>query len=280
MQFTIYYYRENNSKFKSIFFKGFTVFCAIVFLFVLITIAACGDHLSLEPSTIEEYEKKLFEESFDSSTVDSDIWQVAAWVEHGGKTGPERCYSANGNLNMIFINNSVLGYLSSAIQTRKEYRYGRWEARLKPSSVPGICNAMYTIDWNDTSQAGSDSDGTKQEIDIEFLTYTFGRGKGSVHFAVHEQGKTSFDTNPDVPLDFDPSDDFHVWGFEISPTRIRWFVDESILLTYYYEGNPIAITAPYQLKFSSWSSETWVNGPPASGVECSFLIDWVKFIPY
>ncbi len=219
-----------------------------------------------------------FYEPFD--ILDSSLWQVASWSEHGAQTGPERCFVENGKLNMIFINDSNEGYLNAAIQTRDEYLYGTWEARLKPSSVPGVLNSFFTIDWDERSDDSSTSDGTKQEIDIEFLTYTFGPDSGEVHFAVHAQGLNSFNTNPDLQLDFDPSADFHTWGFEITPEYIRWFVDNTTLLTYYYSEHEISITDPYMLKLNVWSRENWINGPPPQDVECIYQIDWIKFTPY
>jgi beta-glucanase (GH16 family) len=181
---------------------------------------------------------------------------------------------------MIFVNDPEDGFLSAAVQTRDEFLYGRWEARLKPSSVPGVLNSMYTIDWNNTVDNSSTSDGTKEEIDIEFLTFAFGNDTGSVHFAVHAEDKESFQTNPDVPLSFNPSEDFHVWGFEITPEKIEWFVDSTILQTYIYSQNDISITSPYQLKFNVWSAEKWINGPPEANVEAVYLIDWIRFTPY
>ena len=117
--------------------------------------------------------------------------------------------------------------LGAAIQTWNTFLYGRWEARLKPSSIKGVLNSMYTIDWGN-------GNGTKQEIDIEFLTFAFGAGTGKVHYAVHAAGLTSTDTNPDIVLNFNPSDDFHVYGYEITPTHIAWIVDGNVLYTYTY----------------------------------------------
>src|SRR5512133_1507113 len=154
----------------------------------------------------EPYSTTLFDD-FDSSQINNSRWQVATWSEHGGQTGKERCYVKDGYLNMVFINSSNSGFLSAAIQTREEFLYGRWEVRLKPSSVPGVLNSFYTIDWDNTVDNSSASDGTKQELDIQFLTFAFGNDTGSVHYAVHEEDKKSFQTNPDVPLSFNPSDD-------------------------------------------------------------------------
>jgi hypothetical protein len=113
-------------------------------------------------------------DDFNASVIDASVWQVAGWAEHGGQTGAARCYAKDGFLTMEFLNDAAYYaahglYLSSAIQTWGTFLYGRWEARLKPSNVPGVLNSFYTIDWG----AGS---GTKQEIDIEFLTKSFGIG--------------------------------------------------------------------------------------------------------
>ena len=218
-------------------------------------------------------------DDFNTDSVDTSIWQVASWQEEG-MTSPERCYTENGFLNMIFINSSSDGFLSAAIQTWSEFLYGRWEARLKPSSVPGLLNSLYTIDWNDTTVEG-DGDGTKQEIDIEFLTNSFAGESGEVHFAVHEYGSTSFNTNPDIALDFNPSDEFHVWGFEITPEHIQWFVDDTVLQTYTYSENDITIDAPYQLKMNVWTQNGgWVGGPPEADTPCLYQIDWIRFTPH
>ncbi len=251
-------------------------FGAVLFLINLISFGSCSKESDTNP---EDQNGETFQDDFDSGSVNDSLWQVATWSEHGGQTGRERCFVQDGCLNMIFINDNGT-YLSSAIQSWDEFLYGRWEARLKPSSVPGVLNSMYTIDWNDTSDDSADDDGTKQEIDIEFLTYTFTDHAGEVHFAVHASEHTSFNTNPDIVLGFNPSADFHTWGFDITPDNIEWFVDDEILLTYTYNEHDVLIDAPYQLKFNAWSKAEWINGPPEPGIECVYQIDWVRFIPY
>ncbi len=228
--------------------------------------------------TGEKYYNKVFYEDFDGP-VDNHIWQVLTGSEHGGDLSRERCYVENGLLNMIFINDPAKGYLSSAIQTRDEFLYGRWEASLKPTDVPGVLNSFFTIDWDNTADETSGSDGTKQEVDIEFLSKSFKDETGEVHLALHERGNKSFQTNPDISVDFNPSADFHVWGFEITPEYIEWFVDDTVLHRYTYAENEITVDAPYMLKLNFWSSENWVGGPPEENVECVYQIDWIKFTP-
>jgi len=266
--------------------KGDIMERVIIYLYTAILITGCccwdssSDGAEKNPDADNEtYVTDTFRDDFNGGVIDSSVWQVATWVEHGGQTGTDRCYVKDGYLTLEFINNNG-EYLSSAIQTRREFLYGKWEARLKVSSVPGVLNSMYTIDWDDTSDSGSYSDGTKQEIDIEFLTKSFIGSTGEVHAAVHAEGKRSFNLNPDKSLSFNPSSGFHVWGFEITPEYIKWYVDGEVWLTYEYSENDIAISAPYQLKFNSWSQAHWIGGPPESGTKCVYLIDWVQFTPY
>ncbi len=216
--------------------------------------------------------KPVFEENFDK--IDSTVWEVAGWVEES-KTSPARCTVSNGMLNMIFKYDSASkSNLGSALQTRQTFLYGRWEYRAKPSDVKGVLNSFYTIDWGDKGK------GTRQEIDIEFLTFQFGKGSGRVHCAVHAAGKKSFDTHPDAPLSFNPSEDFHIYGFEVTPEKIEWFADKKVICSYTYSGNDIKIDAPYMLKMNFWSNKNWIKGPPPGDVECVYQIDWIKFYPY
>jgi beta-glucanase (GH16 family) len=228
--------------------------------------------------TGEKYVNKPFYEGFDGP-VDNQTWLIGTWKEHGGQLSADRCYTRDGLLNMIFINKPGDGYLGSAIQTVDEFLYGRWEAKLKPSNIPGVLNSLYTIDWDNTADESSESDGTKEEIDIEFLTKSFMGKTGEVHIALHERGKKSFNSNPDIMLDFNPSSDFHIWGYDITPEYIEWFVDDKVLHRYVYKDNEIAINAPYVLKLNFWSSENWIGGPPKENVECIYQVDWIRFTP-
>jgi beta-glucanase (GH16 family) len=255
--------------------KKLFCFMNILFIIPIITIVFTAAQAQV---TGEKYYNKAFYEDF-GGPLDNQIWQVLGGNEHGGDLSSERCYVENGLLNMIFINDPAKGYLSSAIQTRNEFLYGRWEASLKPTDVPGVLNSFYTIDWNNTADETSESNGTKQEIDIEFLSKSFKDKTGEVHLAVHESGKKSFDTNPDIKLDFNPSANFHVWGFEVTPEYIEWFVEGKVLHRYNYAENDITINAPYMLKLNFWSSEKWIGGPPEENVVCVYQIDWIKFTP-
>lgn len=261
--------------------KGKIVLIGISILFICLFLDTRNTDINAK-SIINPYNEdhfnKVFRDDFDGDRINTAVWQIATWPEQGGMTSAERCYVKNGYLNLIFVykpDASPYKYLCSAIQTRKEFLFGKWEARLKTSNVPGVLNSMFTIDWDNTETGRSGSDGTKQEIDIEFLT----KYNTKVHYAVHATGRKSFQTNPDIDT-VNHSAGFHVYGINITPENIEWSVDGKILKKYIYSKGDIRITSPYQLKLNSWSSEHWIEGPPAAKTECVYQIDWIQFTPY
>lgn len=141
--------------------------------------------------------------------------------------------------------------------------------------MPGVLNSIFTKDWDDQTTPDSEHDGKKGEVDIEFVTHTFGPGRGEVHLAIHLEKHEPL-WHMDIPLDFNPSDDFHEWGFDILPDRVVWHVDGRVLHTWLYEGE-YKIDPNYEFFFNSWTRTKWLKGPPMAPAD--YLIDWVRFYP-
>jgi beta-glucanase (GH16 family) len=220
-----------------------------------------------------------------SKGIDPLVWTVGQWVEHGGQLSSDRIYIEDQVLVLVFqydpdFYEKTGMFKSSAIQTlRDDFGYGRWEARLKVPQTDGILASMYTIDWRNSGGE------TRQEIDIEFVTANINDHFSEVHLAVHGRDFSSWETQ--VKLGFNPALDFHIWGFDITPERIQWFVDDIILYEYIYQENLGQINAPYTLKFNLWSAYKgkddagiWIQGPPQSQEKIKYFIDWVRFQPY
>ncbi len=266
---------------------------SIVELFLVVTLlAACGSSggssdsggstppISQPPVNQPPVAVADFVEEFDDEAGYISRWLRATWMQHSNQMGYEREAVAGGYLNMI----STPQLESGCVQTRKEdYSYGRWEVRSKPSAVPGVLNSMFTVDWSGGDGVGSD--GTKQEVDIEFLTHTFGQDSGEMHIAIHETGNSNH-LNMDLELGFNPSVDFHIYAIEILPDRVNWYADDRLLHTYMYDG-VVDIDARYMFMMNSWTASPathnvntvfWIQGPPTEG--SLYLIDWVKFYPY
>lgn len=216
-----------------------------------------------------------FEDSFSPGwEKDQKAWQVATWKQNGTLMALDRCRT---NGEGVLVQTVLPGepFSGGSLQSRAEFGWGRWVARVKPSAVPGLLNSIFTKDWDDKKTPGDANDGKKGEIDIEFVTHTFGAGRGEVHLAIHLQVKHPL-WHVDIPLDFNPSDDFHEWGFDVLPDRVTWHVDGKILHTWFYTKEYF-IDPDYEFFFNSWTSKKWLKGPPAEKAE--YLIDWVKFYP-
>lgn len=227
-----------------------------------------------EPATGQAGVKAGFEDGFGVGWEKSQkAWRVATWKQNGAQMDPARC-ATDGKGMLVQTVLAGEPYRGGSMQTAGEYGYGKWVARLRPSSVPGVLNSMFTMDWDDQTTE-VEHDGSKFEVDIEFLTYTFAPGKGKVHLAVHAPGKKNAFV-ADVPLEFNPSDDFHEWGFEILPDRIAWHVDGKELRSF---ARPAELKFPpgYEFFFNSWTRPKWIKGPPDE--DARYLIDWVRFYP-
>lgn len=201
-------------------------------------------------------------------------WRVATWKQNGTQMSPERCQTDGSGLLIQTVKAGV-PKLGGSMQTAREFGFGRWVARVKPSSVPGALNSIFTKDWDDLTTPEPENDGKMGEIDIEFLTYTFSKKHGKVHLAIHLKDRDNY-YSVDPVLNFNPSDDFHEWGFDVLPDRVVWHVDGKELHTWRYTKDAF-IDENYEFFFNSWTQGQWINGPPKK--DARYEIDWVKFYP-
>lgn len=219
--------------------------------------------------------KPGYEDNFAPGWVPGEHdWRVATWRQNGTKMAKDRVKVVEPG----YLTQTVLAgkpFRGGSIQSTREFGYGRWIARVKPSSVPGVLNSIFTKDWDDLTTKEPDNDGRKAEVDIEFVTKTFGEGEGEVHLAVHLLKHTPL-WHVDIPLDFNPSDNFHEWGFDILPDRCVWHVDGKVLYTWEYTEQH-RVDPGYEFFFNSWTRGKWIEGPPKQ--DAVYEIDWVRFYP-
>lgn len=201
-------------------------------------------------------------------------WRVATWNQNHTQMSPERCRT-DGEGRMVQTVLAGEPNRGGSMQTNREFGYGRWIARVKPSAVPGLLNSIFTKDWDNLKTPADPADGGKAEVDIEFLSRTFGEGTGQVHLAIHLKDKQNF-WESNVPLDFNPSDDFHEWGFDILPDKVVWHVDGKVIHTWPNTQENHA-GPDYEFFFNSWTWDRWIKGPPKE--DGKYLIDWVRFYP-
>lgn len=103
-------------------------------------------------------------------------------------------------------------YSSGEYRTGRDFKYGRFEVRMKPVRASGVISSFFLYT--------GPSEGTPHdEIDIEFL----GRNTRQVMFNYYTNGRGNNEFYCDLP--FDAADDFHAYGFEWRSDFIAWYVD-------------------------------------------------------
>ncbi len=220
-------------------------------------------------------ETPAFEDDFGPDWEERQkAWRVATWKQNNTQMSPERCRTdAEGRMvQTVLAGEPARG---GSMQTAREFGYGRWIARVKPSAVPGLLNSIFTKDWDNLETPENQHDGDKAEVDIEFLSHSYGKDTGQVHLAIHLKDKANF-WHSNFPLDFNPSDAFREWGFDILPDKVVWHVDGKIIHTW-PNTTENHVGPGYEFFFNSWTQQRWIKGPPME--DGKYLIDWVRFYP-
>ena len=160
-------------------------------------------------------------------------------------------------------------YASGEYCSNELYGYGRFEARLKSSDVPGTVTAFFIY-------TGPFDGNPHDEIDIEIL----GKDPTKMQTNYIANGVGGHETM--IPLGFDASQDFHTYAFEWTPDSITWYVD----------GAPVHIedstrgslpTAPGRIMMSLWACtgiDAWCDEFIYPGKPVYIHFDWICYTPY
>lgn len=154
-----------------------------------------------------------------------------------------RAYKAGGKLKDV-----ELYYTSGILRSYGYQVYGYYEVRMKgvqtfPGSSPAFWIYSLTDEVNRMGLRGkNEGEPTYSEVDIVELTQSEwhdGKHDGpevidmNLHTRIIENGKEVWKrpgkfpelTRNKIHADFDPRDDFHVYGAEVTPEKITWYLD-------------------------------------------------------
>jgi GR25 family glycosyltransferase involved in LPS biosynthesis len=113
-------------------------------------------------------------------------------------------------------------YSAASLTSRDRYLYGRFEAVIKASNVPGVVTGIFLY-----------RNSPRQEIDIEIagnrtdrllVNVFYNPGNEGAKFDYGYRGAASF-----IDLGFDASELYHRFAIEWGPSEIRWFVDNRLV---------------------------------------------------
>jgi len=228
---------------------------------------------TLQPTLLQDFN------AWSGNLSPDGIWRIAGtWVGTGGNTLVPS--NATFIANAAGAPGSVLQLLSepnvlrgSEIQTIQTYGYGYYETRMKVAATPGICDSFFWMEG--TVKNGNTSGYGPHEWDVEFLTnesWINSANSGKVHYTLHYQDGSWDAFILDLP--FNPSKDFHSYGFLWKPGTITFTVDGKA--THTFNSAKITTTAKGFIMMNSWTGNpNWGGGPPTAAATTQY--DWAKF---
>lgn len=179
--------------------------------------------------------KLVWEENFDGKTLNDKVWNIElgdGCPNCGWGNNERQLYTntnhrlENGNL-VITAKKDGDSYTSTRITTKKkkEFQYGRLEARAKLPLGQGLWPAFWMLGSN-FSESGWPKCG---EIDI--LEYV-GREPHTVYTTLHTQDSHGNSINSKKTIIPAIEEGYHVYAIEWTKDKIDFFVDKDLVYTF------------------------------------------------
>jgi endo-1,3-1,4-beta-glycanase ExoK len=231
----------------------------------------------------------LYRDDFD--TLAPSRWQLMthSWGTNLALFSPQAASAENGLLSIRLLPapaNTVdpegvsKPFLGAEVRSRDTLTYGRVKARIKFARGSAVVSSLVTIytpwpadNWN--------------ELDVECL------GASPAALQYNAQVYTGPPTTPPVAtpvsptpdlftdgLSFDPSQGFHVYTIEWTPSGARFLVDDEVRHT--WTRNIHLMTLPQNVLLTIWasSSAAWAGPVTDETTQAVATYDWIELYDY
>jgi beta-glucanase (GH16 family) len=223
---------------------------------------------------------------FNSSVLDDDYWELAthtfepnlAWFS------PNNAKIESGLLVLSITadaaptnpmpNEEPKPYSAAEVRTRDTFLYGRFRTRARLAAGNGVVSAF----WGFYDQY-SNTSGPKIDNQIVFETgVPEGETAHQLRYSVNVPSAPSGTDIQDAPSD--PSAGFHVFGYDWTPTEVRFVFDGQTRLV--IEGGAAAELEQYQrLVLSAYpSGAAWLGEFDPKQLPLTAEFDWVEVSSY
>jgi len=192
----------------------------------------------------------------------SDGWTNGEWTANDWRRSQIQHSPAGIEITLARTQGGEKRFSSGELQSEDVYQYGYFESRLQAPRGSGLVTGFFTY-----TRSGPES--TWDEIDIEIL----GRNTRSIQLTYFRRGDRHIVT---LPLPFDAAAAQHTYGFDWTPTALRWYVDGRL----FHEETGVNGPLPQltqRLYLHMWNTETlndWLGpilpweGPWRLNVSC------------
>jgi endo-1,3-1,4-beta-glycanase ExoK len=205
------------------------------------------------------------------NTIDTRRWYISdGWINgnwQGCTWARSNLIANNGVLKLQLTKapNKLSNYKCAEIRTLGRYGYGLYEVSLRSAAGAGLNTAMFTY-------SGPPLTPVHDEIDFEFL----GKVPQKVQLNYYVTGKGGRETLTAVGSD--ASKGFHKYGFEWTPTELKWYTDGRLVRTATGGAQP---KTPGQLFLSLWmgsnKTESWLGKFVDPRTLITAEVDWIAY---
>lgn len=253
------------------------VISMLVFMFFAnrATVSVADVPLPLAASTLGWIHEPAYSDEFDGQALDQNKWnnKIGSWKNWTWR--PENVAVADGHLAISMAyephqrDGQDIFYTSGIVMHRQPILYGYFEARIKGASLyPGVCPAFWA--WHKEKDKWT-------EIDfVEMTEHPLGPRilETNTHLFRHPalpNGKPLHESRI-YRADWDPRDDFHVYGSEWDDKQIRWYVDGKLVASRVndYWHQPLDLTLSLGLR------PPLSTTPSSVGLPTTFLVDYIR----
>lgn len=158
---------------------------------------------------------------------------------------------SSGGLELLVASTplGVRDLSAGAVSSRGRFLYGRFEATLRATNVPGLVSGFFL--HRDLPRQEIDVEITGNRPDQMLTNVFFNPGCDGAKFDYGYRG-TPFA----IQLGFDASEAFHTYAIEWAPDEIRWFVDDRLVhRRVLWDPTPIP-DLPMTLHINTWPTRS------------------------
>lgn len=241
-----------------------------------------------------------FRDDFNASRLDESEW--TDWIPsfQGRSAGflfaRDNVALSNGCLNLTArfmrddeksvenLRRGFTTYATALVRSKRKFFYGRYECRAKTMNSK-VCNAFWLYDpLSDKPEKKFRPGDFSEEIDMFEIFGSLRDWYGTVHCLrtpylegiVHGGMEKLPERSRKIKLEFDPSADFHIYAFEWTKEKLRWFIDGKEV----FSRKNDRFHRPLHLTFDCEIMYSWVGEPDKESLPCVFSIDWFNYVPY
>lgn len=184
----------------------------------------------------DSFDTLVWEDDFNETMLNEEFWNfeladgcpdLCGWGNNELQNYTDRNHRIEDGILIISVQKESEGYTSTRITTKdkKEFQYGKIEARLKVPVGDGLWPAFWAL--------GYDIDELQWPLcgEIDIMEYV-GRRPGEVFNTLHTQSSYGDSVNSKITAFPNVEDDFHVFGIKWTPEVITFLIDNKAVYSY------------------------------------------------